>query len=265
MTGRTPEEARENYMAFRAIWNAENVIKSDEYLGEYMRTKDLFFWELNNLHEIIEIAKQLDEFDFDLFPPTTDYDKEYLYFIKSQNWLNLQNAVLIITRLTSDKNGFTLFKFRDALCSKWIKEEYKEELARRLKSYKKHPIATSEKLIELRNKWLAHIDQEVANGNFEHPKLEIEELKAIYEELMRFFELLTFDTALNTYNTQNIKFLKNRLDGVALKSEVVHLPESNPQAWKKLKRKLSKDTGKLIKFNRFRGRAKLPCIWQLEL
>ena len=208
----------ENMTPISLTFNADEKIKP-EFLTNYQSAAKIFWWELIALLEILEVAKQMDEFDFESFSPKTDYDNEYLSIISRQSWLNLRNAVLIITRLTTGNDDYTLFKFEKDV-NQWIKDEHKDDLNRKLDELASQNICEcrikkdTENLKKLRDKCLAHIDKQVAYGNFEHPKIELSELKTVYEKLIKFLEALMFENALTSYNTQSSSNLRKRLDAI---------------------------------------------------
>ena len=223
----------------------------DAFVAEYERDLEFFYSQLIELNVDIYILEHVLQFPIELF---SDRDPEKSIFLVQVIDNFLDQSILIITKLVRDqdyrgKRVHTLSKFKKQVVQH-TKDEYREALQRLLRNsdFGKKTARLLEKAEHIRDKRIAHFDpcffREPFNRAIRSEFLLFSEIKVLRDELNTFFEALSFgaeyDMLPSTYknNTSDIEWI---LDGIARSSNILNMPEENPDRWQHERHRLTED------------------------
>jgi AbiU2 len=217
---------------------AKEILKP-EAVERHTAEMAYFHDKLARLHHRAFFIQQIVRFPFDLFV----HPAEDLFLHMALHDL-AQSAILQITKLTTDNGGDarTLPRFKNFM-DRSVKDEYLADYRLRLAEVRFKP--RTETLIGkakvLRDKQIAHAVSDQVDT------LTYSEIGEIIQELTRLFEAASFGTEyryLTLWYDPDARRLNGMtqgtdiekiLDGIARDSSVLHIPETNPTLWPRLR------------------------------
>lgn len=236
-----------------------NKVLDEDFIEDYKRGMQLFYFELVNLNTNIFIIEKIQNFNFKLFcsGPNTIFFTTVLKNL-------YDSSILTITRLSTDKaSGLsTLLQFKNQVI-KSVKREYKKDLIGLFKQNKFDnkindmlQIAT-----EIRNSRIAHLkintifDEEIKG-------LKIDDLKELTKLLNSLLQAMSFNVEqlmiplpYSEYSKQSTD-IELILDDIVRRSNIINMPETTPSVWERYIRKLSQKDIDVI--NSYRRKFDLP-------
>jgi len=239
--------------------HAKDILTEDG-LEEYEKGREIFFRELVELNAILYLAEQVINFPFDLF---SSPDKTVFFSIVMHSFYD--SVILTITRLTTDqqKNVYTLLRFKNKVRD-WVKPEFKKEFEIRVKGFEKKTKELRKKAEALRNRRIAHLDEDFVSGTIKLSYPDLSELQDLCKEITSLFNALCFNVenlmlpepySLNRGHNTDIEQL---LDCLARDSYLLNMPEQNLQRWSVRQQKLTQEQMNVL--NRYRRKFGLPDV-----
>jgi len=230
--------------------DAKDVLDKSE-LAYYERGMEFFYSELVHLNINLFIMDKIADFRFDLFTTinqTTFFNMVFRNFFYS--------SLLIITRIAADQGSdvFTLPRFKNRIRQS-SKQEYRELIDNRLREVK-FDIGIQkllEKTKNFRNQSVAHLLEEVVFGNKETTKVFYSDLKKLRDQLNDLLDAISFNVdhmmlpvhysadVIHPKHSDSRPDIERILDSIAEKSELLTMPEKQPQGWKIHKKRLKKE------------------------
>jgi hypothetical protein len=242
------------------------MLETSDVLGpdavnEYKEGMDTFWRELVRLSVDIYIAEKIVQFPFDLLVPPG----QTLFFTRVLDAL-LTDAVLIMNRLVLDTHADfnTLSRFKNKVLQ-WVKPQYRQAFRQRLRKAKFRPETEGirRRARELRQGRIAHLKARPDSTAFpDGVRIELSEIKALCDEITKQFSALCFNRAYSMLPVEYIENaqhpsgteqrpdIENLLDCVARSSEVLNMPERQPEYWLRYRQQLSPAAIKIL--NRYR-------------
>jgi len=241
---------------------AEVILKKGS-IDEYQKTMNFFWDELTKLNANIFIIKKIFEFPIDLFCSPED-----TIFFSRVVWNFYENTVLIITKLATDKGRdlHILRKFKNWVF-KQVKSEYISDFRQKLKEIK-FDLGTEKifnKAKGLRDYVFAHFNREKLK---QIPNLNLPELEKLKDKLNSLFDALSFNVeymmlplsysedVIHPKGVNHRSDIEAFLDSVAKNSDLLNMPEHDPQGWKYTKKVYDEEGIKII--NKYRKKFNLP-------
>jgi hypothetical protein len=247
--------------------NAKDVLEETR-IKEYELGMNFFHSELVELNVILYLAEEIVHFPFDLFV----YRDNTLFFSTVMRSF-YESAVLLITKVATDQKGdlFTLLQFKNKIRD-WVKPELKKEFDAHLKNLRFDAEVKNllEKARGLRNHRIAHTTQEFISGGVTLYRPDIYELKKLRDELNSLLDALSFNVEYSKLPLQydsrvihpkgsNYKTdIEEILHSIVKDSNLLSLPEENPERWERRKSRLTVE--ELETINRYRRKFNLEAV-----
>ncbi len=240
---------------------------NSEFHDSYTENMELIWHQVNKLNSNVYYLKRIQEFPFDLFE----------LIIIRPFWTRVvdsmfESSIMIINKILIDNDGkggkaLTLKKLKNKIRCHFRNEEDKKQFEKDLKDYQFGKIdkELKKKVKTLRDKYYAHFDRDyninVSNKNIKERTVFLPEIDELAETITSSFELLHFSR--DTYPTRPFYFgndsrsdIQTLLNTIAEKSEVMHMPEKNPELWRRHRKKFNDH--EIETFNQYRTKSKLP-------
>lgn len=247
--------------------SATNLLKSN-WLPEYQKQRDAIFRQLGELKTMMFILEKIEMFPFWLFTPNTH---DYVFWRTIKNSL-VESILMIVSRVIVEtgNNALTLGNFKHEMLENVVNPQAKQQIIEhtKLANFDKRIKETKEKVRLIRNNFLAHLDkaQQTTLSDDQIDDVTYGEIKEMVDASFDLFNSLSFDSYyvpwLHEYRDQirneNQTDIDRLLDHVAQSSQLLNLPEREPEVWRRKRVKLSEEEIKLI--NYYRTRANLPEI-----
>ncbi len=223
-----------------------------EFKKEYTAYLNVLNNQRIRLNSNVFILEKLFNFPFRLFGWTEQFDRPFFQLVILNTF---ENSIIILHKICYDDSTrggeiLTLEKMRNKLLQQSSEKE-KAPLKGKLKSIKKPELKLVEDAVKtLRNERLAHFDK---NSLTENIQLTFEQLKKGTGYLNNIFEILKeyssndYFEALPAYSLLlqrtegEITDVEELLNMIALQSELLHLPDKDPDGWKRTKSNWTKE------------------------
>jgi hypothetical protein len=245
--------------------SAEEVLDTSVLsLDSYKRSMDFFYWQLVKLNVNIHIIDKVVHFPFGLFvgPERTTFFR----FVRDNFF---ESAVLVITRLITDsgKGHYTLPRFKREV-TRAIKPLYKDAFYKHLSgvNFDKRAKSLHFRVKYLRDKYIAHIDVNVAFRTDELADLTLAELTEIRDGINKLFDSLSFNVYHSklyvdydpniTRSREHKSDIEEQLDCIARHSALLNSPEEQPETWPYQRERMTENEIKML--NLYRKRFDLP-------
>lgn len=245
--------------------NAKDALE-EMGLDEYKTGMEFFYSELVELNVIVYLAEQIVNFPFDLF---THPDKTIFFSMVMRSFHD--SAILIITRLATDQKGdlYTLPRFKNRALE-LVKPEFKDSFRIRLKEarFDQAVDALLEKAKELRRNRIAHTTRDLISENIKVSRPTISEIRRLRDALNSLLDAISFNVSnmmLPIPYNPNVSYpphsshktdIEELLDYIAKNSNLLNMPEKNPERWTRKRAHLSGE--KINKINFYRRKFDLP-------
>ncbi|MCK4526740.1 hypothetical protein KAW18_05160 [candidate division WOR-3 bacterium] len=247
------------------LLDAEEVLMED-YILEYKKGMDFFSNELIWLNVNMYIINQIRNFPLGLF--CHQYDMIFFSMVLSNFF---DTSILIITRLVKDtgEDLYTLLRFKNNLIQH-IKPDYKSYFAKRLKEVKFDAKIDNmlKKAKKLRDVRIAHLIKDSIFNVEKVVSFDFDELENLCNALNSLFNVLAFNVEYDmlpipysnkfkqNLGTDYKTDLEKILDSIVENSNLINLPENQPELWERRKARMPDDQIKL--FNSYRKNFDLP-------
>lgn len=224
----------------------DEVIK-EEYFSGYEEKRDIIWHELIMLRMNLSVLEKLSKFPYKLLG-----HKEFAFFkLIIYNFKRM--IVLGMWRIVEDNDpkSMTLRKFKNCIKRDYIKLEHRKNFKKQEKKLNEIEKNINSKIIKLRKKQIAHFDKNYALSP-EKETITLEEITKAWKSIKELFDLLCFG---HQYEVTPLEFMGETgvdefLNMLAINSHKFSLPESNPEAWKIFRSKLSGED--IEKINEYR-------------
>jgi len=220
----------------------------EEYLSEYEEKRNII-WKnlLIPLRMNLFVLEKLLNFPYKII----DY-KEFAFFkLLIYNFKRMSILGMWKIMEDTDQKSITLTKFRNSVFLN-IKQEYKEDLKKKLGEINRIEKNIRSKIKKLRHKEIAHLDENYVLSP-EKEVITVREITESWKLIRELFDLLCFG---HRYESLPLEFTGEKtgvdefLNFLAINSQNFNLPESNPKAWKIFRSKLSRED--IEKINEYR-------------
>jgi len=244
--------------------------KSEEFYAQRM---GFFFHECVKLNSDIYIAEKILAFPLDLF----SNHAEHTFWNRMLD--SLYEATLIrFTKLADDthRDLYNLLPFKTWVY-KHTKEEYRPALRKRLRDsrFEQTTDVIRTKARALRNSVVAHLKKDFVLGLYHVPAVSLTELKFLRNSVNRLLDALSFNTKHMLLPVQYAPGVQHRegfvsdidelLDLVALHSQILNEPETNPLLWNARLESFAKErTEELAWISHYRRKFNMPTPWDKE-
>ncbi|MCG2767317.1 MAG: hypothetical protein L6435_02890 [Anaerolineae bacterium] len=226
-----------------------------------------FFWlgQMVPLNASIYIVERIQEFPFDVFA-TAPWDTLFFKLVV-HNFLN--SIVVTISRLVDPHHeAYTLTKFKKTVL-KLVRTEYSDAFRKRLRDAKfdKTTLEIQERVKNVRDEIIAHLDREVFLGDRPADRVTFSEIKQLADALNCLLRTLFFGSDVlmlpvcydpSVQHPEGTKTdIEQILDDFAKRHPMLTLPDDQPYEWEQSLRK--RFTGSQIsKLNFYRRKFGLP-------
>jgi hypothetical protein len=233
--------------------------ESLEYYDQAMRAYHFHLYELNTTMFILDKMAKFPIFTFVTADKTVLYRQTYRCY--------LHTAIVDLNMVLNSGSNIDILTFAGQVIKR-VKPVFEVSMRKRITQAKldvdyKHLKPTLvQRLIELRNKVIAHFEE----GRFTDPNfgnklmLDLNDLHTLHQVVNSFFKELTFGTDYQLwppeYNPNITRFhpyepdIDELLDAIARNSDRLNMPEKNPLQWEYLRAGLSPQ--KLAAINEYR-------------
>jgi hypothetical protein len=243
----------------------QDVLRSD-FLDEYKGAMTFFHLQLSRLNIDLFIVEKILDFPSELFvaPPENIFLGQVVHNF-------FQVSTLQVTKVVTDQGGdtLTLPKFKNTMLQA-ITDPYREDFREhlRLSKFSERTRRMLEKAKRLRDTCIAHF---ISNPNSElsgDDRLTLGDLQSLRDELNAQLNLLSFNSEYVTlpiwYHPGVIhpvgsdwrSDIEKFLDGLALQSDIIHMPERHPEQWPYFRQTQSPKIIDIV--SRYRERFGLP-------
>jgi hypothetical protein len=171
----------------------QDVIKP-EMLDEYIYCHKKFFYEMTNINADLFLLEKIYSFPFkDLYL----HYEELFYSLIADN--TIQYLGIKIYRILEDKSNDvkTIRIFRNDLMRKYLKEEFKEDVKKRIKASGLEDKAIADiaqRIRDLRVDFFAHRNEKYFQAGFSEEKVvTFDDIKTLVLKLNDFFKAISFD------------------------------------------------------------------------
>lgn len=238
------------------------------WIVTYEQSIEVLFQQLVRLNSSIFVLEKILAFRFDLFKP---YPRLFWNLVESALF---ETCILIVWRVAIDSSdeGITLRQLKNEIFQHFRKDEYKDWLARIVKSAGFERVVSNlePKIIALRHDCVAHFNFG-ANVNptpeqRRQRKLLFSELKKYRDAVNSFFDIFCFSRQRLLlplgYHPDVVHPVDDRsdieqlLDDLARDSVLLNLPEENPHHWAGFRNNLSEQDLQTV--NKYRAKFGLP-------
>jgi hypothetical protein len=260
--------------AFPSRWrNPMNIVQIQprdlieaKWFPTYERLIDALYQQVLKLNSIIFVLDRIVSFPFDILRP----DRRRFWNLVTDAFFDASILTLWQIAVDPSPDGLTLRQLKNELFQHLRNDDYRTAFAEALRSVDfESCVSTLEpKIRTLRRDYIAHFNR-TANVDptpeqLKQRSLFFSELKQYRDAVQSLFKLLCFARERLLlpldYNPVVIRpdghatDIDQLLDCVARESEVLNMPEHNPQAWQVLRRRLSEtDVAKLNHYRRTFG------------
>ena len=251
---------------------ADEVMKDKKALDFYEKVMAFFYSEIREMNTNLYLVEQVIS-----FPPI--FIDEWLpnrFYFLSQFMVNVINmSILTIHKLISDntRDVVTMTIFQQKLLKEQLKPEYKDYFQNILKQNKQGKEEISyiqNRAREIRNKRLAHLTndyfQQVFDKTMQQTRLDFLELRDLSYYVNYMFFSFAFGGEYSTLLPECYASVQPNqktdieafLDYIAQNSEILNLPETDPECWQEKRSKLSNE--ELQNINSFRAKFNLKKV-----
>jgi len=244
----------------------EKLCLPKSFLNKYAERMSFFAWELEKFRTNKYIIEKIRDFPFHLFGDT---DRDVFFKAVANTFFEM--CLISAFKLSNDtsKGAYTIKNFRDELVMH-IKKRYSKQFCSHLKEidFDKKLNVIDEKVRNLRNKALAHIDEAYAKGKLNLQKISWTDFDIIENNLIDAFSGLFLNSERMllpiSYDrrVQHPRDIDSRpdivkiLDCIAKESGFLNLPEDNPIAWKITIEGISKEDLEIFNYYRKKNNLK---------
>lgn len=243
----------------------EKICLLKSYLKKYLNTMSFFGWELKKFRTNKYIIEKIRDFPFHLFG---DSDGDIFFNAVANTFFEM--CLISAFKLSNDtsKGAYTMKNFRDDIILHF-KKRYIKLFHIYLKEidFDKKLNIIAEKVRNLRNKALTHINESYAKNKLNLQGISWSEFDIIEDNLINAFNGLSFEAewmllpisydprVKHPKDTDSRPDIVNILDYIAKESYFLNLPENNPTRWQFEVKEISKED--LEVFNYYRKKNNL--------
>jgi len=230
-------------MRLQDIYPSEIVESS--WFDTYKQNIDAIWHQLGRLNSNIYILEKIYSFPFDLL------------WLSTSNFWNLVNnalfesCIMIIWRAAMDNSyaeSLTIQQLKNEI-SRHINDSYRDQFREELRglNFESTVESVKSKIVEIRHNYIAHYnfekDVNPTTEDIERRKILFSELKKYLNTLTSFFDLLCFGhqrallpldyhpDVINPIGVDSRSDIEQLLDLIAKNSDLLNLPEQNPNMW----------------------------------
>lgn len=244
----------------------EDVI-DPKWLEEYTTERDIIYRQLLEANTMFYILGKIELFPFDLFAANDDR----IFWRSIRNAL-IETIIMIIWRIIVDEAGdaLTLKSFKNNVIRHAIDPQARMTIRERVRevNFSKSIKTQENRIRKIRTRYLAHhlvLPNDSPNEN-ELPTLTFGELNTVIDAAWDMFDVLSFEKChLRWYWGYFEEVRENQqtdidklLNQVAYASNVLHLPEREPEFWQIERSNLSSEQIGVL--NQYRMKFGLPIL-----
>ncbi len=239
------------------------------WVPSYEREITAMWWQLVQLDSNLFILDKLSAFPFDLFQPVPEPFWKVVYDSL------FETSIMIVWRvgLDADRRTLTLPQLTDKIRQN-LREEYSSEFEDLLRDVDFEAALSdlAPRVRELRHNRIAHFNRDwnvdLGPEQAKQRGLQLSELMALRDELKSLFGLLCFEDRKSVHlihyhpevrhppGVDTRPDIERLLDCVAKQSELLNMPERQPEAWPHSRKNLS--SAELEVLNKYRVKLGLP-------
>jgi|GEM_PF-1103392 len=221
----------------------QSLWKDDTFATQYEQDIEDFFAFLVDLNIDIYIVEHILEFPVDLF--SSGHLEGSIFFSRIiDNFVD--QSILLITKLVRDdgesekKPVYNLRQFKNKI-REALKDEHKELFLQRFKTvdFEKRTDALLKKAKTIRDNRIAHHTPNIFRASFARTtqpvQLLFREITDLRDAINEYYEALTLGAEcfmLPVTYRDNKSDIDEVLDSVAKNSDILNMPECNPERWK---------------------------------
>ena len=244
---------------------AEDVLQPG-FLDQYRGTMTFFHLQLSRLNIDLFIVEKILDFPSHLFiaPPDNIFLSQVVHNF-------LQVSTLQITKLATDQGSdtVTLPKFKNAMLQEVI-DQYQADFREHLRESKfsERTRRMLEKATKLRDSRIAHFLNNPSSQLGSDELLTLGDLRSLRDELNAQLNVLSFNTeyftlpisyhpaVVHPVGTDARSDIEMFLDGIAIQSNIIHMPERHPERWQHFRQ--SRSASVIDQINHYREKLGLP-------
>lgn len=236
------------------------------FIDQYRGTMTFFHLQLSRLNTDLFIVEKILLFPADLFiaPPENIFLSQVVHNF-------FQVSTLQITKLATDQGSdtVTLPKFKNAMLqavTDQFQGDFREHL--RVSKFSERTRRMLEKAMQLRDSRIAHFLNDRSGRLGSDEVLTLGDLRSLRDELNAQLNVLSFNTeyftlpisyhpaVIHPAGTDARSDIEMFLDGIALQSNIIHMPERRPEQWQHFRQVRS--ASEIDKINDYRQKFGFP-------
>ncbi len=240
--------------------DAEKDVLIEIGLSEHEAGMRFFYSELVELNILVYLAEQIVNFPFELFA----HPDETIFFTMVMRSFH-DSAILIVTRLATDQQGdlYTLSRFKNRVLE-LVKPEFKDSFRARLREarFDQTIDALLEKAKGLRSNRIVHTTQDLISGNIQVSRPTLSEMRALRDALNSLLDAISFNVnhmmlpipynpnVIHPPKSNHKTDIEELLDCIARNSNLLNMPEKNPEIWSRRRARMGEEKGTQLNFYR---------------
>jgi hypothetical protein len=250
------------------MFEAKKIL-NPHWFKTYKKDMDALALQLAELNTNLFILEKIVKFNFSLFGSG---NSTFWVFV---TYSLFESCIMCAWRMAIDTDGdcLTATQLKNSILKNIIDNEALKHLKNELKkgAFDKRIRKVSQRIQEIRHKRYAHLNKQIAraiNSGGQVPHVSIRDLKMVRDTLNELIQIMGFETSYmflpidydpsvrHPVGVDPRPDIVQILDDIAFKSEILSMPEKQPELWKHLRNKYSKAI--INEFNAYRRKRNLP-------
>jgi hypothetical protein len=232
------------------------------FIPQYGALTASIFSEIVQLNTTLYIVNKIVEFPFHLFGGSAE---NVFFYMNVLNGTEIAIGIAYKLLIDTDRRSYGLLRLKNEILRN-VRPEHLDDYREHLRNARIE--AAVQRLLPaveaLRSNQVAHLSESLARGNLTIERPNVQELDTIRLELNRIYSCLSFnqtslfvplsyaETVIHPPGTDSRPDIVKLLDGMAMGSSLLTMPEREPDAWPYVRGRLS--DYEVRKFNEYRRR-----------